>query len=159
MEEAMMLARWSPLDDFSDLHREVDRLFGRSWSNVATGVNEGAWVPATEVTSGEDGWQLRIALPGVNKNDVNVDLHGETLTIKGERTDTKRNDELHVSEIRYGRFERAFTLPAKVEGDKVNARFENGMLELTLPLAASARSRRIEIGAAAGKDIDVEKIA
>ena len=155
----MMLARWNPLDEFSVVHREVDRLFGRSWGDVHARTNEGAWVPATEVTSGEGGWQLRVALPGVDKNDVNVDLHGDTLTIKGERTDTKQNDELHVSEIRYGRFERAFTLPAKVEGDKVNARFENGMLELTLPLAASAMSRRIEIGAAPVKEIDVEKIA
>ena len=155
----MMLARWNPLDEFSGLHREVDRLFGRSWADVPVRANEGAWVPATEVTSGEEGWQLRIALPREDKNDVSVDLHGDTLTIKGERTDTKRNDELHVSEIRYGRFERAFTLPAKVEGDKVNACFENGMLELTLPLAAGARSRRIEIGAAPAKEIDVEKIA
>ena len=50
----MMLTRWSPLDDFSDLHLEVDRLFGRNWGKVAARVNEGAWVPATEVTSGED---------------------------------------------------------------------------------------------------------
>ena len=68
----MMLARWNPLDEFSVVHREVDRLFGRSWGDVPARTNEGAWVPATEVTSGEGGWQLRVALPGVDKNDVNV---------------------------------------------------------------------------------------
>ena len=156
---SVMLSRWNSFDELTDLHREVDHLFGRTWGTVPVLANEGPWVPATEVTSGNDGWQLRIALPGIDQRDVSVDLHGNTLTIKGERTETNRKDELHVSEIRYGRFERAFTLPEKVEGDRVNASFQNGMLELTLPLAASAKPRRIEIGGDEVKEIEVEKVS
>ncbi|HAK56036.1 MAG: Hsp20/alpha crystallin family protein [Vicinamibacterales bacterium] len=153
-----MLTRWNPFNELTDLHQEVDRLFGRTWGEVPIRGNEVPWVPATEVTSNKEGWQMRIALPGIEPDDVHVDLHGNTLTIKGERSETKEDKELHVSEIRYGRFERMFTLPAKVEGEKVTASFHDGMLDLRLPLAESAKPRRIEIGKGA-KKIDVKKVA
>jgi HSP20 family protein len=152
-----MLTRWSPFDELTDLHREVDRLFGRTRGEGPTQDGR-AWMPATEVTSSKEGWQLRIALPGIEPEHVNVNLHGNTLTVKGERSETKQDQELHVSEIRYGRFERTFALPTKVESEKVTATFENGMLELQLPLAETSKPRRIEIGGG-GKGIDVKKVA
>ena len=154
-----MLTRWSPFDELTDLHREVDRLFGRTRGEEPVRSTEARWVPATEVRSGKEGWNLRIALPGIDPKDVSVDLHGSTLTVKGERSDNKSDAEHHVSEIRYGRFERTFTLPAKVEAEKVTAEYRNGMLELTLPLSESAKPRRIQIDGGRAKAIDVEKVA
>jgi HSP20 family protein len=152
-----MLTRWNPFDELTDLHREVDRLFGRTRAEGPIQTPR-AWLPATDVTSSKEGWQLRIALPGIEPEHVSVDLHGNTLTVKGERSETKQDQELHVSEIRYGRFERTFALPAKIESEKVTASFQNGMLELQLPLAEAAKPRRIEIGGGA-KGIDVKKVA
>jgi len=154
-----MLTRWNSFDELTDLHREVDRLFGWTRGEAPARPTEGSWVPATEVTSGKDGWHLRIALPGIDSKEVSVDLHGNTLSIKGERSENTRDAEMHVSEIRYGRFERIFALPAKVEAEKVTANYRNGMLELALPLAESAKPRRIEIGGGEAKAIVVEEVA
>ncbi len=72
-----------------------------------------------------------------------------SLTISGERTRTEPNGHSYSSEFRYGTFERAFTLPTKVDTENVTARYDNGMLELTLPLSEAAKPRRIAIGTAA----------
>ena len=88
-----------------------------------------------------------MALPGIAPKDVHIDLHGNRLTIAGERTRTETNRPGHTSEFHYGRFERTFTLPANVDAEKVVASYDNGMLALSLPLAEAARPRRIAIGA------------
>ena len=94
-----------------------------------------------------------MALPGIDPKDVHVDLHQNVLTITGERTLNEEKSEQHVSEIGYGRFERSFTLPDNVASEKVNAHFENGMLELTLPVSEAAKPRRIEIGETSSKKV------
>ena len=140
----LSMTRWNPFEELGTLHREMDRVFGRYiGEEPAAGP---AWTPATEVRTGDDGWTVRMALPGIDPSRVNVDLHGAGLTISGERTRAETDGNGYASEIRYGRFVRRFTLPAKVDAEKVSARYENGMLELTLPLAETAKPRRIAIG-------------
>ena len=142
----MNLTRWNPFEELDSLHRDLDRVFGRRAGDAQAGAPGGAWVPATEVNSAGDGWRVRVALPGVDPKDVEVDLHGHTLTVKGERADGRGGNGWYESEISYGRFERTFTLPSSVDANRVEAHFTHGMLELTLPLAESAKPRRIEIG-------------
>ena len=142
----MSLTRWNPFEELNGLHRDLDRVFGRRAGDARAAIQDSAWVPATEVTSAADGWRVRLALPGIDPKDVEVDLHGNTLTVKGERADGRGDDGWYESEIAYGRFERTFTLPASVDAERVEAHFTHGMLELTLPLAESAKPRRIEIG-------------
>ena len=141
----LSLTRWSPLAEMNSLHRDLERAFGLSWDNLP-GERERAWVPATEVTSDDGGWKMRMALPGIDPKDVHVDLHRDVLTITGERNLREGQTERHLSEFGYGRFERSFTLPDHVDADRVGATFEHGMLEITLPMAAAAKPRRIEIG-------------
>ncbi len=141
----LSMTRWNPFEELGTLHRDMDRVFGRYIGSDGPTAGS-AWTPATEVRTGDDGWKVRMALPGIDPGQVHVDLHGASLTISGERTRTGENGNGYASEIRYGRFERAFTLPAKVDAEKVSAHYENGMLELTLPLAETARPRRIAIG-------------
>ena len=130
------------------MHQQMDRVFGRYLGDERAGATPAAaWIPATEIDSRDDGWTLRVALPGIDPKDVDIDLHGNSLTISGERTRTENKGRGHSSEFHYGRFERTFTLPANVDGDKVAADFEHGVLELTLPLAETAKPRRIAIGA------------
>ena len=142
----MSLTRWNPFEELGSLHRELDHVFGRRAGDAQAGAHGRAWVPATEVATAEDGWRVRVALPGVDPKQVEVDLHGNTLTVKGERADGRGGNGWYESEISYGRFERTFTLPTNVDPNRVEAHFTHGMLELTLPLAGSARPRRIEIG-------------
>lgn len=143
------LTRWNPFEELDSLHRDLDRVFRLRGDGAQARAVESAWVPASEVASVADGWQVRVALPGIEPKDVDVDLHGSTLTIKGERAAGAAGDGWRQSEIGYGRFERTFTLPSSVDADRVEAHFTNGMLELTLPLAESAKPRRIEVGARA----------
>ena len=141
----LSMTRWNPFEELTSLHREMDRVFGRCVSDERAGT-PAAWIPATEVESGEEGWKIRVALPGIDPQDVHIDLHGNTLTVSGERTRVERDGRGGSSEFRYGRFERAFTLPASVDPEKVGADYVHGVLELTLPLAETARPRRIAIG-------------
>ena len=142
----MNLTRWNPFEELNNLHRELDRVYGYAQGDARTPVREAAWVPATEIATVPDGWQVRMALPGIDPGDVKIDLNGSTLTIAGERSQSRENAELSRSEISYGRFERLLTLPSNVDTDRVEANFDNGMLDLALPLAESAKPRRIEIG-------------
>lgn len=140
----LSLSRWRPFDEMTNLHHEVDRAFGRVLGG-SPATSAWSWLPATEATSGSDGWTLRMELPGIDPKDVNVELQGNVLTVSGERSVKEEKADRHLSEIGYGRFERRFTLPEDVARDQVTARFDRGMLELALPAAESTKSRRIEI--------------
>ena len=141
----LSLTRWRPFNEMTDSHGDVDRVFGRLLGDWPA-APEWSWLPATEATSGSEGWTLRMALPGIDPKDVHVELTGRVLTISGERSVKDEQTARHLSEIGYGRFERRFTLPEDIAVDDVTATFEHGMLELTLPTAESAKSRRIDIG-------------
>ena len=142
----MNLTRWNPFEELNSLHRDLDRVFGYTRGDGRTPVGEASWAPATEIATVPDGWQVRMALPGIDPGDVKIDLNGDTLTVAGERSGRREDAELSRSEISYGKFERMLTLPTNVDTDRVEANFDNGMLDLSLPLAESAKPRRIEIG-------------
>ena len=142
----LSMTRWNPFEELTSLHREMDRVFGR-YMGDERGRTAAAWIPATEINRGDEGWKVRIALPGIDPKDVSIDLDGNNLRITGERTRAGSDGEGHASEFHYGRFERAFTLPANVDSERVGADYVHGVLELTLPLAETAKPRRIAIGA------------
>jgi HSP20 family protein len=141
-----MLTRWHPFDELTSLHREMDRLFTRAFDNPATPTSQpgAAFTPAIEVTSEKEGWNVRLALPGVDPKDVNIEVAGNTMTVRGERRREHKVDP-YLSEITYGRFERTLTLPESIDAEKVTAGYRNGLLELTLPLKESVKPRKIEI--------------
>lgn len=140
-----MLTRWSPFEELTTLHREMDRLFSRAFEAPSGQPASAAFVPAIEVVSAKDGWDARLALPGVDPKDVQIEVAGNTLIVRGERAARETRAEAYLSEITYGRFERTLTLPESIDGDKVTATYRNGMLELHLPLKESVKPRRIQI--------------
>lgn len=141
-----MLTRWTPFEELTSLHREMDRLFTRAFDNPAgQGSQAGAaFTPAIEVSSAKDGWNVRLALPGVDPKDVHIEVAANNLTVRGERR-REQKAEPYLSEITYGRFERTLTLPDSIDAEKVTAGYRNGLLELTLPLKESVKPRKIEI--------------
>ena len=140
------LTRWNRFEELDTFHRA----FSRRWTAVPA-ERDWPWVPATEVTSDKEGWTVRMALPGIDPKNVEVDVHDNVLTVAGERSGKDEDMEHHVSEFGYGAFERSFTLPSSVDAEKVDAVFEHGMLELRLPVAEASKPRRIEIGGGASK--------
>ena len=152
--------RWNPFRELATLHRDMDRVFGRQLGDTAPERNgAGAWTPPCEIASLDDGWRVRLALPAVDPDHVQITLHGNTLRIGGERQRRGEGGQYTHSELSYGPFERTFTLPGPADGDRIEARFQYGMLTVTVPVAESAKPRRIRIGGPGVESIDTRKLA
>ncbi len=103
--------------------------------------------PAIELREEGDVFALDIALPGVKKEDINIEVENDYLTISGERNSFSSSDQnkTHVSEFRYGKFERKIMLPKNAESNKIEAKFENGLLRVAVPKREEAKAKSIEI--------------
>jgi HSP20 family protein len=144
------MTRWTPFTELATLHRDLDSLFGRVFGESGrpqTSAPVLTFAPAADVTRAGDKWKMSLALPGIDPKNVEIDIVGRTLRVRGERTFDGYADGVEpvLSEISYGKFEREFTLPENIDQEKVQATYRHGMLELTLPLTESAKPRRIEI--------------
>ncbi|AZO48879.1 MAG: Hsp20 family protein [Mesorhizobium sp.] len=141
-------------DPFLSLHREVNRLFddvfrGFDSSLPALGRASsfgGGW-PSVEISDGEKAVKVTAEVPGLEEKDIEVLLDDGVLTLKGEKRSEMEDKDRQFSERYYGRFERRIRLGYEVEEDKIDARFKNGVLTVTLPKTAKAQSqaKRIEI--------------
>jgi HSP20 family protein len=101
-----------------------------------------------DVTDTEDAYEIAAELPGLEETEVEVRVGEDMLTIKGEKTEevTEKEKTWHMTERRYGAFQRSFRLPAEVDADKVKAAFDKGVLKVTLPKAEAAKPKKIAIG-------------
>ncbi len=128
----MSIIHYNPSDftpaSFSSL---VDKFFNDS----LTRSGQNSFVPKVDVIEGEKAFELHVEVPGMKKEDFNIEINDNHLTISGERkfSTEKKEKDFHSIETRYGSFSRSFTLPDTVNADKINAKYNNGILELTLP--------------------------
>jgi HSP20 family protein len=128
----------------------MDRVFEQAWVRP-TAVIDGALgrFPVDLYESGDE-YVLTASLPGVKPEELDVTIHGSTVTVSYERTRDENTDVTwHARELPYGRFSRQITLPVNISNDDVEAHMEHGLLRLRLPKVAQARERRIEIKAGA----------
>ena len=152
----MALARWNPGQDLMRMREEMDRLFHQFFRPGDGGEEgtwmRGSWAPLVDIYETDDAFVLKAELPGFSKEDVQIELHGNRLTLRGERKhDTEAKEEqYHRRERAYGRFERVFWLPTTVDAEKIQAHFNNGVLELRLPKSEAAKPKRIAITEAEG---------
>jgi HSP20 family protein len=135
------LMKWNPTEELSTWHRDIDDLFGRFFGGNDDSVR--SWMPRMETYRKDSEYVVRIDLPGVNPNDVNVHTEANLLTITGERKGEEKGPEYR--ETFYGKFERQVALPQGVESDKIAARYEHGVLEIRVPLPAQLAGRKIPI--------------
>ena len=134
----------------SEMNRLFDEMFGgltrRSGAQQRAQVTE--WAPAMDVLQSDGDLMVRAELPGVKLEDVDITIHDRVLTISGERKleeETERGG-YYVRERRHGSFRRSMTLPEGVEEDRIRARFQDGVLEVTIEGAAAVREpKRIQI--------------
>ena len=145
------LIKREPHGELSRLRREVDRRWEDFFGPRGWGVRpwEGEWAPAVDVSETEDKVVIKAEVPGIDPKDLDITLAGDLLTIKGEkkseRQETKEN--YHLVERSYGSFCRSLTLPAAVEMDQIDARYEKGVLTVTCPKKEIVKPRAIEIKA------------
>jgi len=124
------------------LGREIDELFSSLFSMPA----RDSWQPSTESYTKDGKLELRVDLPGVNAKDVEISLDGTQLVIRGERK-SEREEKNGYREVRYGKFERRFTVPKGIDAEKAEAQYQNGVLALTLPLPEAQKTKRIVVAA------------
>ena len=110
----------------------------------------GSFVPAVDVYEDEHSLTLKLEVPGLNEEDINVTLENNTLTVSGERKFEKEEKEenFHRIERRYGSFTRTFRLPTTVDSEKVEAGYDKGILKITLAKRAEAKPKTIKVATA-----------
>ena len=145
----MNIVRWEPFRELVSLRDAMDRLFEDSFvrpSRLFRGITEVQTVPLN-IYQTENEVVVRAAIPGVKPEEVELTITGDTLTIKGEtkaEREAKGEDYL-CQELRYGAFTRSVTLPGQLRTDKAEAKFENGVLTVSIPKAEEAKPRAIKV--------------
>ena len=150
----MTIVRYDPFRDLRTLQEEVNRLFSSSLtpSFGDEGIGRGAWSPTVDIYENKDQIVLEAELPGMNREDFELTIENNVITLRGERRFEKKDeaDNYHRVERSYGSFTRSFALPQMVSGDGATAEYQNGVLRVTLPKREEAKPRRIEIAADTG---------
>ena len=146
----MALARWTPMRTLPAFQDEMNRVFNeffRGGEGGEQGWATGAWTPPVDIYETDDALVLTAMLPGVSKDEVSLEVHNNTLILRGERkpTGAVADERYYRRECVYGPFQRSFVLPATVDQGKVQATYHDGILELHLPKLEAAKPRRIAI--------------
>ena len=142
------LIRWEPAREMMTLREAMDRLFDDAFTRPLS-LRDGWSVPAIDMYQTDDEIVVKAALPGIKADEVQINITGEALTLKGEmkQEQEKKEKAWHIREQRYGVFERSVILPTDVVADKAKAEFENGILTITLPKADEVKPRTITVKA------------
>jgi HSP20 family protein len=139
---------WGALGRLTDLRDEIDRLFENPLAEFGrTSPLFSGWAPALDIHEDKDNVYVRAELPGMKKEDIDLSLHGGTLSISGERKSEEKSKDAEVyrSERFFGRFQRTVTLPSPVAVDQVKAQYKDGILTVTLPKSEEAKPKQIEV--------------
>ena len=145
-----MITRWDPFRDVNNFSNTLNRLF-QSNLDVNRGSDElltsGTFVPAVDIYENEHNITLKLEVPGVNQNDIDIRMENNTLTVRGERKfETEEKEEnFHRIERRYGSFSRSFTLPNSVDPENVKADYKDGVLNIELAKRAEAKPKQIKV--------------
>ena len=143
-----------PLSFLNDLRSEIDRLFddfglgqGLTFPSVGSFSGWMDWSPQTEVFHRDNELVIQADLPGISKDDINIDIEGDQLTIRGERRvdETIRRDRYQRFERSYGSFSRSFTIPSTIDAGRINATYKDGVLTVRLPQREEAKPKQIEV--------------
>lgn len=153
----MVLSQWDPWSELASLQRDVQELFGRTSQGTR---RSGSVVPAMDAFRTPDGLVIRMEMPGLSSDDVDVHVERGVLTVSGERKqDVEVNEgEWLRRERSVGRFTRSVTLPEGVDPQGIQASFTNGLLELRVPQSPEQKARRIPVagGGEQNRAIDVD---
>ena len=142
----MSLAVWDP---FREMEALLDRYGRSSRKSLAKSDDKtfevGDWMPQVDISETKEAFIVKAELPGVEKEDVNVNFENSILTIRGEKKVETEDKKRHRVECAYGTFIRSFTLPQTIKADKIEAVYKNGILNLTIPKADEAKPKQIEV--------------
>lgn len=141
------LVRWDPVRELMDMRRSWDRLFDDNFFTPVT--QNGHATPLVDLYQTDQDVHVKAVLPGVKPEDVDVQVHGDTLTIRAESQHEEEQQEAtyHLREQRYAAYARSILLPVPVVAEKAQAEVKDGILHLTLPKAEAAKAKTIKVKA------------
>lgn len=146
----MAIVKWDPFRDIVTLRDRMDRLFDDSLARIRGGEEEfgvSGWAPSVDIYETPENLVIKVEVPGVEKEDITVEVKDDNLCLKGERKFEKdvKEENYHRMERSYGAFKRIFSLPTTVDKEKVTASFKNGVLEITLPKIRKEKPKQIKV--------------
>jgi len=144
------MREWDPFEDVSTFPQQMDRLFSQYFGRAGRGeeaLAPGAWTPAVDIYETDEKMVIKAELPGLKKEDIDIEVRDNTLTLKGERKFEQETQEknYHRVERSYGSFQRSFLLPSTIRQEAIEATFKDGILEISLPKAEEAKPKKLEI--------------
>ena len=145
----LQLEAWNPFHHLSSLREEIDRLFDQPLGTAPQPFwLNGGW-PAVDLYEDNDKLVVKVEVPGMKKEDIDISLHVGVLTVAGERNAEEKYEDAqtHRTERFVGHFHRAVSLPVSVQADKTNASYQDGILTITLPKAEEAKPKHIKVQA------------
>jgi HSP20 family protein len=146
----MAITRWDPFREVLSLQNRMNSLF-RNVNEEDLPLTAASFVPAVDIYEDPEKLTLKLEIPGIQEKDIDVRVEGNTLTVRGERKfeAEEKEENFHRIERSYGSFYRAFTLPATVETDKIQANYNAGVLKLELKKKPESQPKQIKINVAA----------
>lgn len=138
--------RWDPFRELERLQSEINRAFETTTQQSPPSAPR-TWSPSVDVLETQEAVTLHLELPGMKQEEIDIELSGEILTVRGERKlnhEEKRDHYVRI-ERSYGRFQRTFTLSTPIQSDKVTAAYRDGILEITLPKSEETKPRKIAV--------------
>jgi len=154
------LTRWDPYREFNTFADRLTRVLSQATPrNRDEEMSLGAWLPPVDIAEDKDKLTLTAELPGFKENQIEVQMEGGVLTLRGERKfeEEKEGRNFHRVERSYGQFVRSFTLPNNVDREQIKANFADGLLKIELPKREEAKPRQIKItGDSEKRAIDVK---
>ena len=146
----MSLVKWDPFVELEDVSKQLNRIFGKFPARNEPGresLTTADWAPNVDISETDTAYLIKGEIPGVNKEDIKVNLEDGLLTMSGERKQEKeeKNKKFHRIERSYGSFMRSFRLPDNVDESAVKAEFKDGMLSITLPKSTQAKNKAINV--------------
>ena len=142
----MQLVRFNPNRDMVNFRHHMDTIFGDFFNGNKGELTHG-WNPKVDVFEEDNQIVLKAELPGVEKDDIVIDVDGRVLTLKGERTSDKevKKENYYRRERSLGRFHRSFTLPLETDSEKIKAEYKDGILKLNIPKPESNKPKQITV--------------
>jgi HSP20 family protein len=155
----MAIVRWDPTREVDSLQSEVNRLFDTFFGGGPANGRAQRWVPSMDLVETDNHLVLKADLPGLDRDDVNIEVKDGVLTVSGERRaeHEERQDGYYRMERAFGGFSRSMSLPENVDADRISASFDKGVLEIRIPKPEERKPHRVEINAPAVNGTAQEK--
>ncbi|MHC4844095.1 MAG: Hsp20/alpha crystallin family protein [Planctomycetota bacterium] len=146
----MQLVTWSPWRQMTSLQNRMNRIFNDPFfrsERTDDGLTLENWNPVVDIYDNDDSVVIKADLPGLSKDDITIDLENQTLTVKGERSleNEVKEENYYRRERAFGKFHRAFTVPAEVNPDQIKANFKDGVLKIEIPKPEEQQPKQITV--------------